>query len=149
MIFDPKIEPYIFVIIILIIVLTILGIIHKIQKKMYTNTNICQCTGTSNTESSSQTKNKLCLYYANWCGYSQMFLPEWKKIVAKINSENTNKSIECIEYECTDKKDICAQNNIRGFPTIILYKIDGTSIMYPYDKPRDTQSIIEFAKNNI
>src|ERR1700744_6581436 len=30
-------------------------------------------------------KFRIVLYYTNWCGYSKMFLPEWKKFKDQIN----------------------------------------------------------------
>jgi len=57
--------------------------------------------------------NKLVLYYASWCGWSQQFLPIWEDFKKKHPEINTD-TIECTNNnKCT---------TIKGYPTIIYYK---------------------------
>jgi thioredoxin-related protein len=153
---DPSIESPIYVIIILAIILFILFIFNTIKKRNDNNnvTSDCKCnlditeTAPINNIPQEQKSDKkiLALYYANWCGYSRMFLSDWEKIKQEINSNNFGTITA--EYECTQSKQVCENNNIRGFPTMILHKPNGTSIPYPSDKSRDPASVIDFVKSN-
>jgi thioredoxin-like negative regulator of GroEL len=87
--------------------------------------------------------NNFVLYYADWCGHSRNFLSEWQKI--KIAS---HKNVKCMEYECDKNKKICQQNNITGYPAMILHKVDGSSIKYPDDQPRTKDKVLEFIAKN-
>lgn len=55
-------------------------------------------------------------YHTTWCGYSKMFLPIWKDFEMKCKSK----------YPRIKVKDVVCDNgcskDIRGFPTVILYK---------------------------
>jgi Thioredoxin len=154
---DPSIEPSVFIIVILVIVLIILYIFHLIKTKKQNNTNECKCNTnitqpvrstseapkTENNDKKTQS-NIIALYYGNGCIHSKMFLPLWDELKRKINSGELGSNINSKEYECSAEKNECEKNKIEGVPTIILHKINGDSINYPSDKPRNVESIKEF-----
>jgi thiol-disulfide isomerase/thioredoxin len=55
------------------------------------------------------------LFYATWCGFSQDFLPTFKKY-AKTNPN------ECMSVIIDDRKDLCEKYAIEYYPTVLLFK---------------------------
>lgn len=94
-------------------------------------------------------KTQLVLYYTEWCGYSKQFLPEWKKIKEEITNSNLNNIITLMEYDCDKTKNICMDNNINGYPTLIFHKANGQKVNYPDNMQRNAQSVISFVKSNL
>ena len=89
---------------------------------------------------------EIILYYATWCGYSRMFLPEWEKFVeyAKVHFPN----IKVTGMRCEDGNEAtCLQKGVQGYPTIILYPKYDTEINYSGERKAD--KIIEFINKNI
>jgi thiol-disulfide isomerase/thioredoxin len=81
--------------------------------------------------------NKLVLYYASWCGWSQKFLPVWKQFQEQ-HPEIITDTIECTNNnKCT---------TIQGYPTIIYYK-NGQPRLYNGDRSLD--DLYKFVQNQI
>lgn len=77
--------------------------------------------------------DEIVLYYASWCGYSRMFIPEWEKFAewASANAKQLNvKSIKCE----AGNESVCMEKGIRGYPTVILYPKEGTEKMFTGDR---------------
>jgi hypothetical protein len=110
--------------------------------------NVCECqennTVISNKESLESPQNNLILYYTNWCGHSQNFMSDWQKIKVTLKGK-----VKCTEYECDKNEQICKDNGILGYPSIILQKVNGIKVKYPDDQPRTELKVIEFVNNNI
>ena len=131
----------IFVIVTIIFVILLLIIYWKVnqiyallqtyskQAELFCNSKTKQQTQERPSEqikfSSPNNKNKLILYYADWCGYSKQFKPIWDQF-----TKNTKLDINTEIVNCDTNKDLCETVNIRGFPTIILHKKDGKKIEY-------------------
>jgi hypothetical protein len=141
------------IIIILIVFLIILYICSCILNKKNEKQEDCNCALPENkiieqldvpkvTQDEIQKKDKICLYYTDWCGYSIKFLPEWKKLKSKILSSELKNKLETEEFECDKKKEKCQEENVRGFPSIILHKINGERKQY--EGERDADAIIKF-----
>ncbi|ATZ80549.1 putative protein disulfide isomerase PDIa [Bodo saltans virus] len=154
---SPELEPTIFVIIVLVIAVSILYVFNIILKKK--SANKCSCEPPTQQpaiqqeplkqpELDNKQSNILALYYADWCGYSKIFLPEWEKIKNKVNSGDFG-NVKCIQFECTEQKDECMKNKIKGFPSMILHKIDGANINYPDTSPRTLDAVGDFLNNNL
>ena len=69
-------------------------------------------------EANESNKLKIILYFAHWCGHCKNFLPIWNE----FKKNNTNSHLEISEVDCEADNEICNNNNIKGFPTVILYK---------------------------
>ncbi len=96
----------------------------------------------------------LILYYADWCGYCNKFLPMWKEL-----KNNTNlKNIKYIEVNMSDSNKILisgSENNtivdkvknakILGFPTI---KLLHNSDLIDYNGNREKEDLIKFINDN-
>jgi hypothetical protein len=158
-----------FIIIILIVSLIILYMCHCIVNKKSASIQDCNCSITNTnlptkqhtnddidkkiireTPENVQPKNKLCLYYTEWCGYSKQFLPEWQKLKLEISSSELKNKIDVVEYNCEKDKEICMNSSVRGYPTVIFHKLENGDIKnFPYDGPRESKSIIKFIENII
>ena len=69
-----------------------------------------------------ETPRAVCsMYYTNWCGYSKRALPEYKKLINTHHGKKINGvSISIKKIDCEKKEGLCKENNIKGYPTIIL-----------------------------
>jgi hypothetical protein len=88
------------------------------------------------------------MYYTQWCGYSKIFLPEWKIVKDKISRELGN-SVAFEEYDCDTSKEKCYNDGINGYPSVTLRKQDGSIINYPDNYPRTADLVVDFIKKNI
>ncbi len=77
------------------------------------------------------------LYYTNWCGWSQKFLPVWTQLVKNV------KNIAFVQLDCEKQKSLC--EGVPGFPYIVLEK-NGKKINYNGDRSYD--DLVKFLKNN-
>ena len=66
-----------------------------------------------------QSGDKLIMYYTNWCGISQQFKPIWDQF---INQNNTG--VIATSVNCENEQDKCKLSGIKGYPTIILHKVN-------------------------
>jgi thioredoxin-like negative regulator of GroEL len=89
---------------------------------------------------------QLKVFYTNWCGHSRTML-------AKLDSDEFKQAFKQIQdrcklvlVDCEKDEAQCNINNIRGYPTIILFVGDKA---IPYEGPRDSNSIIKFIQNNM
>ncbi len=69
------------------------------------------------------------LYYTNWCGWSQKFLPIWDELTKKVKKVNMTK------IDCEKNKELC--EGIPGFPYLILEKKKDDKITYKGDRTVD------------
>lgn len=75
-------------------------------------------------------------FFAEWCVHCRQFAPKWSKIAAKVNEKrfvdaNQNQlKVRALRMNCVDFRGICKQKRIDAFPTIRLYKSDGTFTRY-------------------
>ena len=92
----------------------------------------------------SNDKLKLSLFYTLWCGFSRNFFPEWEKIKLHFGSKLIFEEHDCDKAS----QSICVANNVNGYPTIILTKLDGVKISYPDRQPRTAELIIKFINDN-
>jgi thiol-disulfide isomerase/thioredoxin len=95
----------------------------------------------SETKNSKEPKPELILYYATWCHFSREFLDDWSKFdkYAKDNLKNIRvSSVRCEgENEAT-----CQQKGVNGYPTVILYLVDGTE--HKFEGPRTVDGLKQF-----
>jgi hypothetical protein len=153
------------IIAILIVLLIILYICNNILNKN-TPTSDCNCEVKKNeilvqkpyeniekkiekVDPDTNNKDRLCLYYADWCGYSRQFLPVWEKLKTAILSSNLKNEVVVAEFECDKDKEMCQKNReiIPGYPTVVLHKLDGKNI--PYEGQREVEAIMKFIKKEI
>lgn len=124
------------IVIIIIIIIIILMSLIVIKYKMKENFN----------EEQNNKNDKIILYYSSHCGYSIQFLPEWKKFKKYVIKNMPHLEIQDIKCE-GDKEIYCMNKNIRGYPTVMLYKSNGEEIMF--NDSRSMGNLIRFVKKNM
>lgn len=93
---------------------------------------------------------EIVLYHAEWCGHCKKFTPLWDNFVAQINEHKDdiknkyNVVITAKDYEETDpeNKELIAEKNIAGFPTIHINDRE-------YKGERDISAIVKEIIPNI
>lgn len=136
------------IIIILIIVSLILNYRRENQKSAppityLSSTNI----DTEHFEAKDLPKEKsvnLNLYYTEWCGYSQQFLPVWSEF--EKYATNNNLAVTTNKFDCDKEKEKC--QSVEGFPTLTLEK-DGKRTVMSGKYPRTVDGILKFIAENI
>ena len=87
------------------------------------------------------------LYYADWCGWSKKFLPEWDK----LEEDSIKDKVVLQKYECTaeDNKQICEDANIQGFPSMKYYKDSSDKDGVEYDGDRTSEAISKWINDKL
>ncbi|XP_067309143.1 protein disulfide-isomerase tmx3a [Pseudorasbora parva] len=78
-------------------------------------------------------------FYAPWCAYCHTFEPIWYEVGAELKSLGSPVNVG--KMDTTVHKSIASELNIRGYPTIKLFKGD---LSFDYKGPRTKDAIIEF-----
>lgn len=94
---------------------------------------------------SEDTAPEIILYYANWCGFSRSFLPEWEKFESYAKTGLPDVRVSRVLCE-GDNEQTCSQKGIQGFPSVVLYKPNGAEITF--DDSRTSDKLIDFVKKN-
>lgn len=80
-------------------------------------------------------KNKIELYYANWCGHCTRFKPVWEEMKPELE----DMGVSCYEYEDSQDSAKVKAANVQGFPTI---RVTQNGITADYDGPRTKEAIM-------
>jgi len=76
-------------------------------------------------------------FFAPWCGHCKRLAPEYEKAAAQLWGK-----VPLAKVDCTIEKDLCGKYGVEGFPTIKVFRKDGTST--DYDKGRTQADIVKF-----
>ncbi len=83
-------------------------------------------------------------YYTSWCQHCKQLKPTWSDLENKYQND---KRVRITEVNCEDDKATCSQNGVRGYPTLILTKSDGSTV--PYKGSRSLDSLSDFIEQNL
>lgn len=86
-------------------------------------------------------KPTLALFYTNWCGYSQQFLPIWNE----YSTKNKNKEINIVKIDADMYKGFTESMGIEGFPTVKLI-IDNN--IYTFNDNRTKENLEKFVNEH-
>ena len=111
-------------------------------------TNNASCSNISsfaNVEPENDSKIKIYNFNTRWCGYSKMFQPEWDKFQNAIRNNQVS-NIHVYDVKCDDasNQSMCNSYDVPGYPSVIA-EVNGKRI--PYDGPRESSKLIEFAQS--
>jgi len=87
-------------------------------------------------------------FYAEWCIHCRRFAPTWIEAESKSDSmtfrdKNKNEVVaKLLRINCVSFQDLCARIGIRAYPTVRMYKRDGTFAVYHGERKVDP--ILEF-----
>lgn len=82
-------------------------------------------------------------FFAPWCGHCKRMAPTWDELALKFVG---NHLVKIAKVDCTlsDNKELCSQQEVNGFPTILIYK-DGSKLS-EYNGNRSLDDLYEFVK---
>lgn len=111
-------------------------------------------------------------FFAEWCGHCRDFAPEWDRIALRVNGnatdeagnakspnlpvlpamkfpdrDNVERGVRLIKMNCVDFDAICHEKGIDAFPTIRLYKGDGSFSVF--EGRRDEVEIIRWVERTV
>ncbi|PWA01489.1 hypothetical protein BB558_002416 [Smittium angustum] len=87
----------------------------------------------------SQAPLSLVEFYAPWCGHCKTLAPEYEVAASKLKENKINLG----KIDCTVETTICDKYNIKGFPTLYVFK-DGQHLAY--NGTRKSDGIISYMK---
>lgn len=79
-------------------------------------------------------------FFAPWCGHCKAMIPEYEKAATELKSDN----ITLAEIDCTINGDVCNRYNLKGYPTLQIFRKGRASDVYPHE--RKANSIVKFMK---
>lgn len=88
-------------------------------------------------------KSTFVWFYADYCGHCHSMHDEWKNLE---NTKNIDKKINLLKIESDQKKLLSKDPNIFGYPTLRLYKKNGSFV--EYNGPRDCSDFKKFITAN-
>lgn len=78
-------------------------------------------------------------FFAPWCGYCKMLGPEYSKAADQLNESNPD--IKLVQIDCTEEDQLCAQQGIRGYPTLKVIRGEHSE---DYQGPRDADGMAQY-----
>lgn len=85
-------------------------------------------------------------FFAPWCGHCKKLAPVWKQL-----ADSMREKVTIAEVNCDDHPALCKQENIKGYPTLVLYTPggDGKSIgKAEYTQGRKLEQLKDFAEKS-
>jgi len=87
-------------------------------------------------------------FFAPWCGHCKRLAPTWDQLSGLFAS---NDQVKIARVDCTSddnkNKEICNEQGISGFPTLILYK-NGEKVA-EYEGKRDIDDLKDFVSKHL
>lgn len=76
-------------------------------------------------------------FFAPWCGHCKRLGPEFASAADSL--VETHPEIKLAQIDCTEERDLCADFEIRGYPTLKVFKGDTENISdYPGQRSSDS-----------
>jgi len=81
-------------------------------------------------------------FFAPWCGHCKQLAPVWDKLGQEVAGYAT-----IAKVDCTVDQGLCARHDIKGYPTLKLFKNKGRSL--DYQQGRDLGSLKRYVTGQI
>ena len=82
-------------------------------------------------------------FYVPWCPHCQKLGPKFEK-AAKLLRNDGNSGLAAVD--CDAHKDLCHKYDVRGYPTILVFKKDGK--YEEYDGSQSAKKMARYVVNN-
>lgn len=79
-------------------------------------------------------------FYAPWCGHCKRMAPDFDKAASILKSNDP--PVTLIKVDCTVETKTCGQFNVRGYPTLKIFK--SGVVFSDYKGPREVDGIVKF-----
>lgn len=98
-------------------------------------------------------------FFAGWCSHCQKFSPAWGEMADEIHGVNgsapivfhdrdgVSRGVRLIKMNCVDFGRLCQEKGIDAYPSLRLYKGDGTFSVY--EGRRDKKEIIRWIERTV
>mmetsp|Transcript_14382 Transcript_14382/g.36424 ORF Transcript_14382/g.36424 Transcript_14382/m.36424 type:complete len:129 (+) Transcript_14382:118-504(+) len=90
-------------------------------------------------------KHAFVKFYAPWCGHCKRLAPTWTDLAKKFEG---HEKVKIMKVDCTQQKDICSQQGVRGYPTLKFFK-GGASEAEKYQGRRTIEDFEKFINDNL
>ncbi|AAS54090.2 AFR718Wp [Eremothecium gossypii ATCC 10895] len=79
-------------------------------------------------------------FYAPWCGHCKHLAPEYVKAAGEL----AEKGIKLAQVDCEQELDLCAGQNVRGYPTLKVFHSGASEEGMPYTGARKAEEIVAY-----
>ncbi|KZT38169.1 thioredoxin-domain-containing protein [Sistotremastrum suecicum HHB10207 ss-3] len=93
-----------------------------------------------------ENRTTIVAFVAPWCGHCQNLSPQYEKAATKLSPLVPLYAVDC---DAEKNKRLCAEQGIKGFPTVKLFKKGAKSPGIDYQGARTTSAIYNWAKSAI
>jgi len=77
-------------------------------------------------------------FYAPWCGHCKALAPEYDRASVMLQGQGVLGKVDC-----TAHRELCSKYEVQGFPTVKLFRNDGSEPT-DYDQARKAEAIVKF-----
>ncbi|XP_059152695.1 thioredoxin domain-containing protein 5-like [Physella acuta] len=82
-------------------------------------------------------------FFAPWCGHCKRLAPTWEDLGKEMKSD----PVSIARVDCTQHKSVCDQNEVRGYPTLKIFR--NGELLSDYRGGRTLEDLQSFVKKHI
>jgi len=104
-------------------------------------------------------------FFAGWCSHCRNFSPRWNLLAERVNGrpaqdgqeatepqkfpdrEEVPKQVRLVKINCVDFQNVCREQGVDAYPTIRMYKYDGTFSLF--EGKRDEADIMRWIERTV